>query len=285
MWDVKLKYLAAMLLGLGPLPFLGRRALAATAAAVPGMLLNLAVARETQITFVGHYDAQTAPFLMVAAVHGVAFLAPLLLEKSKARLAVSTAVASIALAFGMFFLADVRTAFQLMNEFFPTPQRRQFVRESHMLAKKYADAPAMSAWAFIGPQVCTRPHYMAMRAGGDWRARMEWAADRLQPGTIVLVPTDQFGGRAKHELQLLYFGGRAKLVDRATLVEAWQWPTDAPPPRTPEARQYVLQGRKNYEAVMEAAIAATNPAATLPATREARETTQPATPRRKRPKQ
>src|SRR5688500_3399374 len=48
MWDLKGKYLTAMLLGLGPLPFLGRRALAAAAAGVPGILLNLAVARHKQ---------------------------------------------------------------------------------------------------------------------------------------------------------------------------------------------------------------------------------------------
>jgi uncharacterized membrane protein len=280
MWGVKVNYLLAMLLGLGPLPFIGRRARAATAAAVPGMLLNLAVARETQIAFLGHYDAQTAPFMMVAAVHGIATLTPLLREKT--RLVVSIAAAAVLLGIGMFFLAGVRTAFGLTKDYWPTPQSRQFVRDAHMLAKKYKDAPAMSAWAFIGPQVCNRPHYIAMRAGVSWPARMEWAAERLQPGTIILVPTDAFGDRAKRELQLLYFGGRAKLVDRATYVEAWQWPPDAPAPGTPEARQYVLSGRKNYEAVMEAAIAATNPAATRPATREA---AQPATSRRKRPKQ
>jgi hypothetical protein len=118
-----------------------------------------------------------------------------------------------------------------------------------------------------------------MRAGVSWPARKEWAAERLQPGTIILVPTEQFGGRAKRELQLLYFGGRAKLVDRATYVEAWQWPTDAPPPGTPEAREYVLTGRKNVEDAMDAAVAATNPATS-------QAVTQPAavTPRRKRPK-
>ena len=136
----------------------------------------------------------------------------------------------------------------------------------------------MCAWAFIGPQVCNRPHYIAMRAGVSWPARMEWAAERLQPGTIILVPTQEFGDRAKRELQLLYFGGRAKLVDRATYVEAWQWPVDAPAPGTPASREYVLSGRKQVELAMEAAAAATNPATTEP-------TTQPAiTPRRKRPK-
>ena len=277
MWGVKVNYLLAMLLGLGPLPFIGRGARAATAAAVPGILLNLAVARETQIAFLGHYDAQTAPFMMVAAVHGVATLTPLLRDKT--RLAISTAAAAVVLGIGMFFLAGVRTAFGLTKDYWPTPQSRQFVRDAHMLAKKYKDAPAMSAWAFIGPQVCNRPHYIAMRAGVSWPARMEWAAERLQPGTIILVPTQQFGDRAKRELQLLYFGGRAKLVDRATYVEAWQWPADAPPAGTPQAREYVLSGRKNVEDAMEAAAAATNPAVTQPATEPA-----VSTPRRKRPK-
>jgi hypothetical protein len=180
----------------------------------------------------------------------------------------------------MFSLAEVRTPFELMKDYFPDPQRRQFVAEAKMLADKYADAPAMSAWAFIGPQVCHRPRYMAMRAGFAWPTRMQWAADRLQPGTIILVPTEQFGGRAKRELQLLYFGGRAKPLDRATYVEAWQWPTDAPAPGTPEALEYVRSGRRSVEADMAAAAAATNPAATQPATQPV--ATRPASPRKRR---
>jgi hypothetical protein len=83
------------------------------------MLLNLAVARETQITFVGHYDAQTAPFLMVAAVHGVAFLSlRMLLEKSKPA-SPSLPPPRRSPRVRHVFPRDVRTAFQLMNEFFP----------------------------------------------------------------------------------------------------------------------------------------------------------------------
>jgi hypothetical protein len=222
--------------------------------------------------------------MMIAAVHGIAYLAPRL-RAVRAGALWGVAGASLALGFGMFFLANVRSAFQLAIEYFPTPQDRQFVRDARQLAKKYADAPAMSGWAFIGPQVCNRPRYIAMRAGIAWPARLEWAAERLQPGTIILVPTDQFGGRAKRELQLLYYGGRAKLVDRKQYVEAWQWPTDAPPPGTPQALQYVLSGRKAVEAAMEAAAAATNPA-TKPATEPVTEpAAAPATPRRKRSRQ
>ena len=285
MWDQKPKYLAGMLLALGPLPFLGRRALAATAAAVPGMLLNLSVARETQFTFVGHYDAQTAPFLMVAAVHGVVTLTLVLRER--VRTAVATAVASLALAFVMLDTTDVRNAFDLMEDYYPTQQRREFVAEARRFAAKYVDAPALSAWAFIGPQVCHRPRYVALRATAPrYEDRMQWAAERLLPGTILLVPTDQFGGRARRELQLLYFGGRARLVERARWVEVWQWPTDAPPAGTPEARQYVFAGRERALAAM---LAATNPAAatqlamraaTQPATRPAMT---PRALRRKRP--
>jgi hypothetical protein len=112
---------------------------------------------------------------------------------------------------------------------------------------------------------------------------MEWAAERLEPGTIILVPTDQYGGRAKRELQLLYFGGRAKLVDRATYVEAWQWPPDAPPPGTPQAREYVLSGRDETLTTM---LAATNPVTepTIEATTRPATTEPAATPRRKRAK-
>ena len=271
MWEQKPKYLAGMLLAFGPLPFLGRRALAATAAAVPGMLLNLSVGRETQFTFVGHYDAQTAPFLMVAAVHGVVAIAPLLRER--VRLAASAAAASLAMAVVMFDFTDSRTAFELMDEYYPTQQRREFVAEARAFAARYADAPSLSAWAFIGPQVCHRPRYVALRATAPrYEDRMAWAADRLLPGTILLVPTDQYGGRARRELQLLYFGGRAKLIDRGQWVEAWQWPTDAPPAGTPAALQYVTAGRARALAAM---LAATNPAAATQLAMQA--ATQPAT--------
>ena len=242
-WNQKTVYLAVMLLGLGPLPFLGRPALIATAAALPGILLNLIVSRQTQITFVGHYDAQTAPFLMLAAVHGVTWLcagAGAARPKRFARFA----AASLGTAWGMFALADARTPFQMYRDWYPTPQRRAFVAETRSVARRFADAPALSAWAFMGPQVCHRPHYMAMRTGDSPRMWAEWTSSRLAPGTILMIPTEAYGG-ATPERAMLRASGRAELVYRGKLVEAWHWPVDAPQPGTAEARAYADAGLMN----------------------------------------
>jgi uncharacterized membrane protein len=243
MWEMKGRYLLTMVFALGPLPLLGRSALSATAAALPGMLLNVAVDRETQLTFVGHYDAQTAPFLMIAAAHGVVWLAAFArAAPARRRIAAMVAVASLALAWGLFALAEVRTPMQMWVRWFPTRERLALVQESKDVVEKFADAPAMAAWARIGPHVCHRPNYMGLRGGDTSEQWVHWASERLAPGTVILVPTRAYTADRAAARDQLPASGHAQLVHRGEYVEAWRWPTDAPPPGTPEAEQYVRAG-------------------------------------------
>jgi uncharacterized membrane protein len=245
MWDVKTRYLATMLLGLGPLPLLGRNAVAATAAAMPGMLLNLSVSRDTQLTFVGHYDAQTAPFIMVAAAHGIVWLATRASRaRSPLRLAATAAAISIASAWLLFALADLRTPMQMWARWFPTRQRLALVSESKQVAERFADAPALAAWARIGPHVCHRPNYMAIRSGDSPAAWTRWASQRLVPGTVLLVPSPAYDADRAIAGAQLRASGHASPIYRGKYVEAWRWPVDAPPPGTPEAEAYVKAGLK-----------------------------------------
>lgn len=245
MWDVKSRYLLIMVLALGPLPLLGRRALVATAAAIPGMLLNLAVSRDTQITFVGHYDAQTAPLLMIAAAHGIVWLATFArVAHSPLRLVATVAGVSLALAWLLFALAEVRTPMQMWVRWFPTQQRLALVRESKQVAETFADAPALAAWARIGPHVCHRPNYMAIRSGDTPATWTRWGSQRLVPGTVLLVPTPAYDADRAVIGAQLRASGHAVRIHAGRYVEAWRWPADAPPPGTREAEAYVRAGLK-----------------------------------------
>ena len=243
-WRLKWWYLLTVFLGLGPLPLIGRRAWAASAAAIPGILLNLAVNRETQVTFVGHYDAQIAPFLMVAAVHGIVAVAVFARSNPLAgtRAAAAAVVASLALSFALLGQSAARMPFQLWSRWWPTRERLEMAKEARAMGKSFANAPALSGWRAIGPQVCHRRSYMAMRCGGTTQTWIDWASDRLKPGTILLVPTAEYHQDDAPERTLIAASGRAVLVKRDKLVEAWQWPTDAPPPATPQAQAYVRAG-------------------------------------------
>ena len=240
-WNLKWWYLLTVFMGLGVLPLIGRRAWAACAAAVPGILLNLVVNRTTQVTFVGHYDAQIAPFLMIAAAHGVVTLAVFARSGRRSAMAitVATAFGSIALASLFVQFAAPRTPVQLWSRWWPNHKRLEMVRKSKALARSFASAPALSGWSHIGPHVCHRRDYMAMRCGDSTESWIDWASDRLKPGTILLVPTSAYDDQdSAPERDLIAASGRAVLVKRDKLVEAWQWPTDAPPPATPEAEAY-----------------------------------------------
>ena len=224
MWDLKALYLATMLVSFGPLPYLNRQARAAAAGAVPGMILNLLVARETQVTFIGHYDAQTAPFMMIAAAHGAASLvrAPDAWWKR-------ATLASPLLTITFFGIANAKTPFQLMQDWWPSETRLALVDEARDTARKYAAAPALSAWANLGPQVCHRPRYIGMRSGTSDASFNEWANARLISGTILLVPTESYPDReATLARKLISSSGRAELVHRGKLVEAWEWRGEGP---------------------------------------------------------
>jgi uncharacterized membrane protein len=247
---MRVRYALVLFGGLGLLSLTGRAALVASLAAVPGAVLNLVTYRDTQLTFQGHYDAQTAAFTMVAAAHGVAWLAEKVRRgrtegEGGARtggaaflwLGVAAAVAIAATAFGF---SRQRTPVQALIDWWPTPERLEYARTARELGAKYASAPYLAAWNNIGPQVCHRPGYRTIRVTKepfDWE---KWASLRLMPGTVMLVPSE--AAQPSFARTGIAASGHAVLVETAGPIEVWRWPADAPAAGTPEAMEYVVDG-------------------------------------------
>jgi hypothetical protein len=145
------------------------------------------------------------------------------------------------MCFVLFGATDSRGPFQLWVRWFPTKDRLTAAREVRRAAAEFSDAPALSAWSALGPQVCHRPRYMALRCGTKASTWVEWAGARLLPGTIILIPTENFPEECG-ERPLVRGSGRAERVYRGRMIEAWRWPLDAPPPGTDQARAYASGG-------------------------------------------
>ena len=242
MWGLKRLYLLALLGGSGFLPLLGRRALWATAAAVPGVLLNLSVARVPQLAFKGHYDAQIVAFLLIAAVHGAVWLATRLFAPPAPRWRAASAVAVVAVAVAGLAAAEThaKTVFQRLGEWWPTQTDRRMIAEAEAAAATYADAPALFGGARIGPHVCHRRHYGAIRVS-EPRKWAEWAPERVVPGSIFLLPGERYkaDGDTRDTVRR---SGWATLVSRTPYLEVYRWPADAPAAGTAAARAYAWQG-------------------------------------------
>jgi hypothetical protein len=242
-WDAKGPYLAVILLGLGMFPYLGRRAIAATLAVVPGLLMNLSVERETQYGFGNHYDAQTAPFVMLAAARGMGWLAARApkLATLRRRIDVWGAYAlAVALALVLWDEAGTKTVIQKAEDWLPHPAALAALAEGRATARRYIDAPALTAHHQLGPHIAARPRYFADRSG---RGKDEWvafASTRLRPGHIfIVVRSDALfpSGLAGH----LRASGAARLIETGNQIDVWQWPLDAPAPGTPTLREYVAR--------------------------------------------
>lgn len=244
-WEDKSLYLAAMLFGFGVLPFLGRRALAATLGAVPGLLLNVSVDRYTQYQFLAHYDAQTAPFLMLAAAHGVGWIATKAMAMPRRQgLTVAGVVCVVSVAAGAILSGEtgVKGPFVHYDEWWPTPEVRAALAEGKWLANKYRDAPALTAHHRVGPHVSARPNYVAERMGRGKASWVHFASTRLQPGHILIVPAHRQPLARSGMKEQVERSGHAKLIDPGRYVNVWQWPEDAPPPGTEEAKRYAAEG-------------------------------------------
>ena len=240
-WDEKGPYLAVMLLGLGLFPLLGRKALAATLGAVPGLLLNVSVDRWTQYGFAGHYDAHTAPFLMLAAAHGIGSVARRAEAMGPAagpRLSVPIFAVSVALAMTGWGVTGIKTAFQRYDDWWPETSRLATLAEARMMADRYRDAPGLTAHHRIGPHVAARPGYVAERAGRTGKKWAWFVGTRIGPGHVFLIPREDNPFVKSGLPGQVRRSGSATLLERGEYVEVWQWPTDAPPPGTQKARAY-----------------------------------------------
>jgi uncharacterized membrane protein len=242
-WDKKLIYLVVLFAGFAFLPLAGRKALAATMGAVPGIILNLVVDRETQYTFVGHYDAQVVAFLMFATVQGMEWLTSLASVPREGAASKLRWVFGGAIGVGAIvsFAMNARGPLRLLREWWPDREDRVFVREARETGRKYASAPALAAHGRIGPQVCHRPNYMTIRPQGSKDDWIDWASSRLVPGEILILPKRGLF-KSDAELDQVQHSGRAKLVESTQALEVYEWPTDAPAAGTAEARAYVESG-------------------------------------------
>ena len=117
---------------------------------------------------------------------------------------------------------------------------KQDLAEGRATARRYIDAPALTAHHQLGPHIAARPRYFADRSG---RGRDEWvafAATRLRPGHIfIVVRSDALfpSGLAGH----LRASGAARLIETGNQIDVWQWPLDAPAPDTPRLQEYVAR--------------------------------------------
>jgi uncharacterized membrane protein len=252
-WDRKSLYLLVLLAGFTFLPLAGPKAVAATMGAIPGIILNLVVDRDTQYTFAGHYDAQVVAFLMFATAQGIVWVIRLLEQRqaagkpggyTKSGVLVGALVLSAITSFAM----NARGPFRLMRDWWPRDADRQRVLEARVLARKYAGAPALAAHGRIGPQVCHRPNYMTLRPANSMDEWVAWASSRLMPGEILLLPKS---GAFKSDTELFQVrrSGRAKLLETTETLEVYQWPLEAPQPGTDAARAYARTGVDTPKAV------------------------------------
>ena len=240
-WDEKGVYLPVVLLGLGVFPLMGRAALAATLGAVPTLLLNVSVDRWTQYGFVGHYDAHTAPFLMIAAAHGIGSVAGWA-ERARQPLGQRVSFAmfalGLALAGAAWGVVGTKTIVQRIDDWRPEPGVRETLAEAVVLAERYRDAPAMTAHHRIGPHVAGRPHYLAERAGRSEKKWIWFASTRVVPGHVFLIPREDNPFIKSGLPDQVRRSAAAEFVERGDYVEVWRWPENAPEPGTDEARRY-----------------------------------------------
>ena len=211
-WEGKRAYLQVLVLGAALLPLIGRRALATTLAAVPGVLLNVAVDYEWQYALTAHYDAQTSAFLLVAAAHGLAAVAAFvsrLRVNETARRAVA-GVAVIAVGWTAIEYGGA-TPFERAWEWRPTGKARRYVREARYYNRgEYANA-LLAATKPIGPQVCHRPDYKTLRS---------YQIPTLKPGQLILAAPPHLGSKERRRAEEF---GQLELVRDGTLVAAYRW--------------------------------------------------------------
>jgi uncharacterized membrane protein len=256
----KLDYLVILVGAFGFLPLVGRRALACVAAAGPGIVLNLITQRESQYAFMAHYDAQILAFLLVATGHGIGFIGQGLLacrERNLARspatsagqhaapnlFAGAVAVGAVVTAIICFDRADARWPHRIAAGWLPDAKSRAIIAELDVLEAKYRTAPAPAAYAQVGPRLAHRPRYMTIRITKNRSSWLRWASRRLEPGTILIVPTELFTDyhTLRRFVRSIHW---TEPVERTRYLEVWRWPNHAPPAGTLEAEAFVDAGMR-----------------------------------------
>lgn len=158
----KLMYLLALVGQLALLPLLAPRL---ALAAMPGIALNLAVAYPAQFSSAYHYDAQIAPFLLVAAAAGMARLLALPLPERSWWLRVASPLAvcaALAIAWGGLPLAD---RIDRLAERMATTGAGRTMSDLHAIIATAGIAAdeAIAADPQLGPHLAGRSGYHALR--------------------------------------------------------------------------------------------------------------------------
>ena len=239
--DGKLFYLLVLVGGLGFLPVMGRRATAAALGAVPGVCLNLATDRPSQFGFANHYDAQNVGFLLVAAMWGAVWLTPRLAAlPSPRRFVVGGVVAAGVVAAGVALhdIAGTQTPFEAAARWWPTPARRATVAAAARVDAEFPDVPAVTAHGYLGPRLCHRPHYMAMRMK-DWR---HFAITKLLPGELIVLPGEASPLYTAWLVRAAETDGRTQTVRVTPWVRVYRYPPNAPTVNTGLRLKYVKRG-------------------------------------------
>jgi len=166
-------YIARLLGPLGLLPLGGWVELLA---ALPGMLLNLAVGFGKQYSADKHYDAQLAVFLMAAAVRGFQSL-----EKKKTDFPTIGKIAvAAALVIALFSQIQWQSSHPIRRyaKYWPKPGDAAMRAELAALAG-LPETWVVSADPALGPHVCARFNYRTLYAGLD--------VAKLEPGQLIVV--------------------------------------------------------------------------------------------------
>ncbi len=172
-------YLARLLGPLGLFPLGGW---VEALAALPGMLLNMAVGFGKQYSADKHYDAQLAVFLMAAAVQGFQGL-----EKKRADFPrVGKIALAAALAVALLSQIQWQSSHPIRRyiKYWPTSENAAIRRALVPLAQ-LPESYTLSADPALGPHVCERLGYRTLFGGLD--------AAQLVPGQLIVVRRDDTG--------------------------------------------------------------------------------------------
>jgi len=208
-------YLLRLLGPIGFLPLFGWRA---ASAALPGLLLNVAVGFDKQYSADKHYDAQVAVFLMMAAITGVRPFLKFTTKWGEARHSLIPLVQGAVVCLALFCQVHWQSSHPLRRyvKYWPSPVHAR-IRAAVAPFARLPERFIVSADPYIGPHLCQRRNYVTLCDPGWYR--------KVQPGQLVVVrKEDSSAARLKADgtLTLLAATSDLLLLTERTLQETDQ---------------------------------------------------------------
>ena len=209
----KILYLLLLFGPLGFLPLLGWRE---AVAALPGILLNVAVGFDKQYSADKHYDAQVAVFLMMAAITGVRPFLKLTTKLGEAWRPLIPLSQAAVVCVALFCQVQWQSSHPLRRyaKYWPSPEHAR-MRAAVAPFARLPERFIVSADPHIGPHMCQRKNYMTL-------CDPEWYR-KVQPGQLVVVRKgDPSAERLKADGTLLLLAATPDLLllTERTLPEA-----------------------------------------------------------------